>query len=166
MKISESEQIRVIIEDLLELRQKRYEEYIELLIREQNALDIMNDSASRLFMKELMINQGCDKEENEETILEEFVVDFDKTLIKLNNLLDTKEKNQKVIEIEQQLAKLNAKKILTVKELSDKYNISKTSQQNYRQRLRDPLPYKQKVENGKITYNVEEVEKWLSNQYK
>lgn len=166
MKISESEQIRVIIEDLLELRQKRYEEYIELLIREQNALDIMNDSASRLFIKELMINQDCDKEENEETILEEFVADFDKTLIKLNNLLDTKEKNQKVIEIEQQLAKLNAKKILTVKELSDKYNISKTSQQNYRQRLRDPLPYHQKVQGGNITYAVEEVEKWLANQYK
>ena len=127
---------------------------------------MMNDSASRSFIEEAMIELGYKKEENEDTILEEFISDFDRPLVKLNNLLNTKERNQKVIEIEQQLARLNAKKILTVKEFNDKYNIGKTSQQNYRQRLRDPLPYHQKVEGGKITYNVEEVERWLENQYK
>jgi hypothetical protein len=46
------------------------------------------------------------------------------------------------------------------------HNMSKTSQQNYRERLYDPLPYHQKVEGGKITYIVEEIEKWLENQHK
>lgn len=166
MESSEVEKIKEIIEDLLELRQKRYDEHIDLLTRESHALDMMNDSASRSFIEEAMIELGYKKEENPDTILEEFISDFDRPLVKLNNLLSIKERNQKVIEIEQQLARLNSKKILTVKEFNDKYNIGKTSQQNYRQRLHDPLPYHQKVEGGKITYNVEEVERWLENQYK
>jgi len=64
------------------------------------------------------------------------------------------------------ITNLQAKKNITVKELAKLYNISKTSQQNYRSRLNDPLPYHQKVEGGKITYIVEEVEKWLENQHK
>jgi len=159
-------QVKEIIEDLLDLRQKRYDEHIALLTREQNALDAASDSNARSWVQEIMIEEGYEKEENEITVLEEYIADFDKPLVKLNNLLDVKERNQKVVEIEQQLAKLNAKKILTVKEFSDKYSIGKTSQQNYRQRLRDPLPYHQKVEGGKITYYVDEVEKWFENQYK
>ena len=53
----------------------------------------------------------------------------------------------------------------TVKEFAKIYDISKTSQQNYRTRLQDPLPYHQKVEGGKITYVVDEVEKWFENQH-
>ncbi|WP_418640631.1 helix-turn-helix domain-containing protein [Sulfurimonas sp. ST-27] len=64
------------------------------------------------------------------------------------------------------IAVLQVKKNITVKELAELYNISKTSQQNYRSRLYDPLPYHQKVKGGKITYIVEEVEKWLKNQHR
>lgn len=58
------------------------------------------------------------------------------------------------------------KKNITVKEFEEIYNISKSSQQDLRGRLYDPLPYHQKVERGKIVYVVEEVEKWFENQHK
>lgn len=61
---------------------------------------------------------------------------------------------------------IQAKKNITVKEFTEIYNISRTSQQNYRSRLNDPLPYHQKVEGGKIVYVVEEVEKWFENQHR
>lgn len=64
------------------------------------------------------------------------------------------------------MEKIQTKKYITVKEFSDIYNISKTAQQNYRGRLNNPLPYHQIVENGNITYIVDEVEKWLENGFK
>lgn len=83
--------------------------------------------------------------------------------ILLNNTLA---KNERVIEVEQEIQRIQVKKNITVSEFAAIYNISKTSQQNYRGRLHDPLPYHQKVEGGKIVYVVEEVEKWFDNQYK
>ncbi|MCD4668004.1 MAG: hypothetical protein K8R44_05385 [Sulfurimonas sp.] len=64
------------------------------------------------------------------------------------------------------MAKIQAKKYITVKEFEEIYSVSKTSQQNYRGRIYDPLPYHQKVFRGKILYNVQEVEQWFENQYK
>lgn len=64
------------------------------------------------------------------------------------------------------IEKIQAKKVLTVQELEVIYSIKKTTQQNYRSRIHDPLPYHQKVENGKITYLVDEVEKWIKNQHR
>ena len=61
---------------------------------------------------------------------------------------------------------IQEKKYITVKEFEEVYNVSKTSQQNYRGRLYDPLPYHQKVQGGKIVYVVEEVENWFANQHK
>lgn len=77
-----------------------------------------------------------------------------------------KEKNKKIENIEEYMAKIHSKKILTVQELEDKYSIAKTTQQQYRGRMHDPLPYHQTVQNGKITYSVQEVERWLENQHK
>lgn len=73
---------------------------------------------------------------------------------------------EEILEVQKHLIKLHCKKFLTVKEFAEKYNIGKTSQQNYRGRLHDPLPYHQKVLGGKITYNVQEVEEWFENQHK
>ena len=50
---------------------------------------------------------------------------FDKPLVKLNHLLDKKEQNKEVIDLEQQMKKIQAKKYISVKELSEIYNISK-----------------------------------------
>ena len=73
---------------------------------------------------------------------------------------------QEILYTEKEMKRIQAKKNITVKEFTEIYNISKTSQQNYRSRLYDPLPYHQKVEGGNITYAVEEVEKWFENQHK
>lgn len=91
---------------------------------------------------------------------------FDEQLIKLNSLLDKKDQIKEIVDLEQQMKKIQAKKFITVKEFTEIYNISKTSQQNYRGRMHDPLPYHQKVAGGKIVYVVEEVEKWFENQHK
>jgi len=81
-------------------------------------------------------------------------------VIELNHMLTNP--IQRVVRMEE----IQVKKNITVKEFADIYNISKTSQQNYRGRFNDPLPYHQKVEGGKITYVVKEVEEWLENQHK
>ena len=86
--------------------------------------------------------------------------------MKLNHLLDRQEQYNEVLEIEKAMAKMQAKKNITVKEFAEIYNISKTTQQNLRGRLYDPLPHHQKVAGGKIVYVVEEVEKWFENQHK
>lgn len=68
--------------------------------------------------------------------------------------------------IADEITKIHTKENITVKEFEIKYNISKSSQQQYRGRLYDPLPYHQKVRKGKIVYVVEEVDKWFKNQHK
>ena len=91
---------------------------------------------------------------------------YDIPLVKLNKLLKQEERYKEILEIEKQMIKIQVKKNITVKEFAEIYNVSKTSQQNYRGRLDNPLPYHQKVEGGKIIYNVEEVEKWFENQHR
>lgn len=87
-------------------------------------------------------------------------------VIELNETLDDDEKLQEVADLELEIRKMQSKKNITVKEFAEIYNVSKTSQQNYRSRLYDPLPYHQKVQGGKIVYVVEEVEQWFENQHK
>jgi len=77
-----------------------------------------------------------------------------------------KEAEKEILEVQKQMAKIQAKKIISVREFTDIYGDSKTTQQNYRGRMHDPLPYEQKVEGGKVTYIVEKVEQWKANQYK
>ena len=91
---------------------------------------------------------------------------YDIPLVKLNKLLKQEERYKEILEIEKQMIKIQSKKNISVKEFAEIYNVSKTSQQNYRGRLDNPLPYHQKVEGGKIIYNVEEVEKWFENQHR
>ena len=91
---------------------------------------------------------------------------FDIPLIKLNNLLKFSEQFNEVLEIEKQMTKIQAKKYITTKEMEEIYNVSVSSQKDYRGRLNDPLPFIQKVFRGKITYTVEDIEKWLKNQNK
>ncbi len=104
-------------------------------------------------------NTNCEDER-----IEDFIEIFNKIelehinmLIELNNMLDNSEKDKELIDLEQQMKKIQVKKYITVKEFAEIYNISKTSQQNYRGNLKDPLPCHQKVSKGKIVYVVEEV---------
>lgn len=91
---------------------------------------------------------------------------LDKQLIKLNHLLPYFDRNTEILTIEQQMQKIQAKKNITVKEFTEIYNVSASSQRDYRYRSNDPLPYHQKVAGGKIVYVVEEVEKWFENQHR
>ncbi|MDN5109393.1 hypothetical protein PJV99_04525 [Aliarcobacter butzleri] len=87
-------------------------------------------------------------------------------LIKLNNLLDEKDKDTDINKLEQEMKIIQVKKYITVDEFEKIFNISKSSQRDLRSKLRNPLPYHQKIAKGKIVYVVEEVEKWFENQYK
>lgn len=145
--------IKSCIEELLSLRQKRFDEYIDLKIKEHWALDIMNNGHTPI-------------PDEDKIIWEEFVSDFDFPLLKLNSLLEKDFQNREVLEIEKNMVKLHGKEYLSVKEFEDKYDISKNTQAQYRSRMHDPLPYRQIVLNGKITYVVKDVEQWLQNQHK
>lgn len=160
--MNKKEVIKEVIEDLLEIRQKRYDELIDALIEQEWALDALNDGHQKV---NINIFED-DKKKDEKDIWDEFVTDFDFPLIKLNNLLSKQDQSEEVLQIEKDMAKLHNKKYLSVQDFDEKYNMSKSSQQQYRSRLYNPLPYHQKVVGGKIVYVVEEVEKWFENQYK
>ncbi len=51
-----------------------------------------------------------------------------------------------------------------VQELAKRFDIKEGSQKAYRGRIKNPLPFYQDVNNGKISYKVLEVEEWKSNQ--
>ena len=150
MTQSEKLSIKVVIEDLLVLRKKEIEknQFLEMpLIASEEFRDSLTEKI---------------KKRNDDNTIEE----FDIPLIKLNNLLKKPDQFEEVLEIEKHMKKIHSKKYITVREMIEIYNISKTSQQNYRGRKNDPLPYHQKVERGNITYIVDEVEEWLENQHK
>ncbi len=96
----------------------------------------------------------------------ELYIAIENELIKLNSLLNIEDKNQEVIDIEQQMKKIQVKKYITTDEMKEIYNISISSQKDYRGRLNDPLPFTQKKFRGKIIYIVEDIEKWLKSQNK
>ena len=104
--------------------------------------------ADKLFLTKVF--EEIEKNRNEK-------IDFD--LLK-------REAEQEVLEVQKHMAKIQSKKFITIKEYTDIYGASKTSQQGYRGRRKNPLPYKQEVEGGKILYSIEEVEKWRDNGYK
>ncbi|RXI48393.1 hypothetical protein CRU99_00955 [Malaciobacter mytili] len=69
-------------------------------------------------------------------------------------------------DIKEEDLNIQVKKYINVKEFEEIYDISKSSQRDYIGRLHNPFPYHQKVFRGKILYDVEEIEKWLENEYK
>ncbi len=91
---------------------------------------------------------------------------LDNQLVNLNLLLPYLERDKEVIMIDQEMKKIQAKNNITVKEFTEIYNISTSSQRDYRSRLQDALPYHQKISGGKIVYVVEEVEIWFENQHR
>jgi hypothetical protein len=100
----------------------------------------------------------------------EKVNEIEKTIL-VKSLNDTQKElaalKQDMLSGVQKIKEVQAKKKVSVKELSILYpDMSPDTQKSYRQRLHDPLPYHQKVEGGKISYVVEEVENWKQNQHK
>jgi hypothetical protein len=106
--------------------------------------------ADRLFLTKAF--EEIEKDRNEK-------IDFDKF---------KKDAEQEVLEVRKYMAKLQSKEFITIKEFTELFGASKTSQQDYRGRRKDknPLPYKQEKEGGRILYNMNEVRKWRDNGYK
>ncbi len=87
-------------------------------------------------------------------------------VVELNATLGKEEQLKEVVDLEQEIKKLQAKKYITTEQFAQIYNISISRQRDYRGRLNNPLPYHQTVAKGKITYDVGEVEEWRPNQHK
>lgn len=83
----------------------------------------------------------------------------------LINLLDAEKQQiyKKRLEAVVSLEKAQIKKYISVKEFTDIYGKSSDWQKNRRSRIRDRLPSIQTIENGKITYNVNDIELWFEN---
>ncbi len=144
------ETIKEVIEDILQLRKKKLN------------VDKIDDSSFFYPNKKSQI----EKQERVDYRQNRTIEEYDIPLVKLNNLLKGADRVKEVIDIEMQMKKIQVKKFITTKEFEEIYNISQSSQKDYRGRLNDPLPYHQKVRRGTIVYVVEEVEKWFDNQYK
>ena len=106
--------------------------------------------ADRLFLTKVF--EEIEKNKNEKMDLEKF----------------KKDAEQEILEVRKYMAKLQSKEFITIKEFTELFGASKTSQQDYRGRRKDknPLPYKQEKEGGRILYNMNEVRKWRDNGYK
>ena len=84
---------------------------------------------------------------------------------KLNKEIQALKDNHSKINMEEEIKKIQAKKYLSPKELSIIFpDMSIISQQTYRGRLKDKIPFNQKNKKCKITYTVSEVEEWIENQ--
>ncbi|MGE4517587.1 MAG: hypothetical protein AB7D96_12095 [Arcobacteraceae bacterium] len=83
--------------------------------------------------------------------------------IELNNLLTYEDRIKEVIDLEQEMKKIQAKKYINVKEFTEIYGYSSDWQKNRRGRVHDHLPFRQDGHNRKITYVVSDVETWFEN---
>lgn len=139
--------IKEVIEDILELRKKKLR------------TDIYDDT-SFFYPNEKSQNEKKDRIDYRQ---ERTIKEYDIPLIKLNNILEKEEQFQEVLEIEKQMKKLQSKKYITVKEFTEIYGFSTDWQKNRRSRIHHHLPFRQTTNNGKITYEVSEVEIWFEN---
>lgn len=143
MTKSEKSEIKLVIEELLELRSKEIE---------KNRFLEMPEIATEGFSESLVQKL---KEKNDENT----IVAFDIPLVRLNKLLQKPDQFEEVLEIEKHMTKIQAKKFITIKEVTEIYGISKSSQATYRGRIEDEkLPFIQKKKGGKIIYEVEKIE--------
>ena len=185
--------IQEIINDILEIRKEKFDQdilnkeelhfYKEIL---PNADEEQFDNSKfyeEIGITEEDINQANEMTRpNEETlnkiaeqqhynarntysdVWSKYVFEFDKPLVKLNKLLDTSNQIDTVLEIEKQMAKIQAKKTITVKEFTEIYSFSADWQKNRRSRIKNRLPSQQTISGGKITYDKSEIEIWFSNE--
>lgn len=146
----EKEEFDSFVDDLSEDSKKLIDiEPVFIYKGQRIRLDFIG-KADRLFLNKAF--EEIEKDRNE-------TIDFD--LLK-------KEAEQEVLEVQKYMAKLQSKKFITIKEFTELFGASKTSQQDYRGRRKDknPLPYKQEKEGGRILYDMDEVRKWRENGYK
>jgi hypothetical protein len=155
MNKKQIEKLKEILKEFKEYDNNFYNQKTDFLI-DNDCIDI-----------NLELNDNIDEKIDKVIDIFEYVENKNyQILIKLNNLLDEKDKDKDIKKLEEEIKLIQNKKYITVNEFEKIFNISKSSQRDYRSKLRNPLPYHQKIEGGKIVYVVDEVEKWFSNQYK
>lgn len=147
--------IKEVIEAFWEDREKQIEQY---RATKHSFMYLKLTEVEKSKLREDINNYKLPEHMGDDLLLEQ--------LIKLNNLLDIPDKKTEIVDLEMQMKEAQAKKYIDTKEFEKIYNISQSSQKDYRGRLNDPLPFHQKVARGKIVYVVSEVEKWFDNQYK
>lgn len=93
--------------------------------------------------------------------IEHLRAEKNKIIEELKNL----QENHQKIDKEARIKEIQAKEYISPMELSILLpDMSIGSQQTYRGRLKDKIPYHQKKKKGKITYIVSEVKEWAKNQ--
>jgi len=98
--------------------------------------------ADRLFLTKVF--EEIEKNKNEKMDLDKFKKDAEQEILKIK--------------------KAQAKEFITVKEFSLLYNKSVKTQQAYRSRPKNHIPFIQKKLNDSILYNKTEVEEWLKEK--
>ena len=157
--ISLTQQEVIYIADELELSISEYEYQLELHNLEEELSSIDNK------YNEL---EALAYESNIDTVdiyghneIKSLIEDKNRLLEEIQTLKD----NHSKIDREALIKEIQAKKYISPKELNILFpDMSISSQQTYRGRLRDKIPYNQKKKRGKITYTVSEVKEWIENQ--
>jgi len=82
----------------------------------------------------------------------------------LINLLEKHKQKEFIKRVDAiEIEKIQAKKLITVKEFTEIYNRGAEWQRNRRGKIHNKLPFRQEKKGGKVLYNVEEVENWFVN---
>lgn len=162
-------QLKDLVDDLFEQSKNYYYDMIEFFINKELLIeneigydeDIENFNPHYINknFKDLEIKSLYDKFESKLTQDLEI-------LTSLNELLSKHYKNEEIQQFKENIIKIETKRFITTKQFEEKYNVSISSQRDYRGRKNDPLPYRQIKFRGSITYDVDKVEKWFENQHK
>lgn len=162
-------EIKEIINDFIEVEKNYYYKMIEFFVEKKFLIENEQDyNESDDNYEPFYINSEF-KDEHIKSLYNTFENTMNENLSllnKLNSLQSKNNQNEEITKLQQQMLKIQVKEYITTKEFEEKYNISISSQRDYRGRKNDPLPFRQIKFRGTITYDVEVVEKWLENQYK
>lgn len=138
----------------------------ELLNKNRKLYNASTIAVDKDFMDKMLILSLTENKDAQFHLFKiNFVKDYHSILnvvVNLNKLLD------KPIKKVQSLQEVQHKIMLSIKDVESLYGFSKTQQQGYRSRLRNPLPYikdssKLKSANTKVQYKKQELEDWIYN---
>ncbi len=145
-----------------------YDEFIEIC---ENEYDIENEE-KELSDIVLSCNTSTQEYYNHNVEVTNQLINYITKLIYLHEIRtnqNIKDGEFKIESLEKiKLEKIQIKIFLDIKDVETLYGFSKTQQQGFRSRLRNPLPYikestKSKSANTKVQYKKQELENWIDN---
>lgn len=148
------------IADELEVSISEYEYQLELHDFEEQISSIENQQNE---LQDLAYEFNIETENN--NVEDNQLRQLEEEKNRLQKELQALKENHEQINREALIKEIQAKRYLSPKELAIlKTDMSISSQQTYRGRLRDKIPFHQKGRDCKITYDIKEVEVWIENQ--